>query len=198
MSLYQNKSGASGFDVIPNIGGRPKWLNISLIIAAMYTLICLTISVIDEKQNEVSHQEEIAASKRVNEPIKRLDAATFALLNATVEAREASFKERQSKVFFKYAILLALAAASIVYIFKCITVIGFFAGGVWSLCLVALICNVSGFEAGFINQMYFVRTYGFGLWMHLVEAIIQILLAMGIYFYSAIKFKPLKIEKDKI
>lgn len=198
MSLYENKNSVSGFDVIPNISGRPKWLNISLVIAAMYALICLMMSVIDEKQSEVSHQEHIATMKRINEPIKRIDAATFAKLNAIVEESEASFKERHSTVVFKYAILIALIVASVVYIFKGTSAIGFFACGVWSLGLVAIICNLSDFDAGFINEMNFVRTYGFGQWMHLAEAIIQIFLAMGIYFYSAMKFKPLKIEKDEI
>jgi len=48
MSLYENKEDNFDFGEIANAEGRPKWLNIVLAGATIYTLICFILSLMED------------------------------------------------------------------------------------------------------------------------------------------------------
>lgn len=198
MSLYESSISTPNFDKITNASGRPKWINISLVVLTIYTFICLVMSVIDDQKLRTDHKQHILELQSINEPFRYRNPELFAKMNEIVEESEARYQSSQKTDVFGYAVLIVLTIASGIYFFNPISALGLFIGGVWSVSLITRIALNLEMDVEFLWPFDFVQTYGPNMWFHILESFVQIGFAMGTYFYSALKFKPSNQTEEKI
>ena len=191
MSLYEYKKiKTNNFEIknliINALPRRAGWINFSLILLTLYTIVCFVFISTEFFEAEKWHRESMAAEIAKTEAMKLKDYAVYTYMKNFDDARSFELYSTYGANIF---LSLILSTISLIYLLRPFLVIGFAILGIWIMQLILMSAFYFKLNLGFFKYFYIGRSYPSEMSMMFLQAFSVIIFGIIIYIYSLIKLK---------